>query len=444
MVLDKLGSSLRSTLEKVAKSLFVDESLVNELVKDIQRALLKADVDVKLVFELSEDIKKRALKEETPAGISKKEYLVKIVYEELVKFLGEEEKTITIKKKPTKIMLVGLFGSGKTTTTAKLGRFYQKRGFKVALVQTDTYRPAALEQLKQLVERVGITVFGAKDDAVKIYEKYEKEYSKFDVVIVDTAGRDALNDELIDELNRLNKKVEPDETLLVLSADIGQAAQEQARKFSETVNVSGVILTKLDGTAKGGGALTACSITDAKVVFVGVGEKLDDLEKFRPKNFVGRLLGMGDIEALLEKAQHAISEEKAEDLSKRFLKGEFNLLDLYEQMEAMSNMGPLKKVMEMIPGMAKLPDNFVEVQQERLVLWRHAMDSMTKQELEEPEIINADRIERISHGSGVPASEIRALLKQHKQSKKMAKMLKGGDPERLMKKLQKGKKFMPR
>ncbi|MFH1399418.1 MAG: signal recognition particle protein Srp54 [Candidatus Woesearchaeota archaeon] len=442
MVLDKLGSSLRASLEKVARAVFVDDKLVNELVKEIQRALLQADVDVKLVYELSENIKRRVLKEETPAGLTKREYLIKVVYEELVKFLGEEEGQLKIEKKPTKIMLVGLFGSGKTTQAGKLAKYFQKTGHKVALLQTDFYRPAALEQMQQLAKQINVPVFGNRElkDAVKIYRQFEDQLSKFDVVLVDTAGRDALSEELIAELTELNKVVRPEEVLLVISGDIGQTAGKQAQAFRDSCGVTGVIITKLDGTAKGGGALTACSVTSAKVVFIGTGEKINDLEKFRPKNFVGRLLGMGDLEALLEKAQDAISEDKAEDLGKRFLKGDFNLVDLYEQMEAMSKMGPLNKIVEMIPGFSqiKMPKEVLQVQEGKLKKWRFAMDSMTKEELENPDIISSSRIERIAKGSGVAAAEVRALLKQYRQSKKLAKMMKGGDPEKLLQKIQKG------
>lgn len=445
MVLDSLGSSLRATLEKIAKSVFVDEKLINELVKDIQRALLAADVDVKLVLQLTEQIKQRALKDEIPSAITKKEYLIKVVYEELVVFLGEEEGKLSITKKPTKIMLVGLFGSGKTTQAAKLAKYFQKLGNKVALIQTDFYRPAAFEQLKQLASQINVPVFGNKDvkDAVKIYKEFEEKLSKFDVVIVDTAGRGALNNELIKELHELSKVVKPDENLLVLSADIGQAAEKQATAFNESCKVTGVIVTKLDGTAKGGGALIACSVTGAKVMFIGVGEKIDDLEKFKPKNFVGKMLGMGDLEALLEKAKDAIDEDKAEDLGKRFLKGEFNLVDLYEQMQAMSKMGPLSKVVEMIPGFSqfKLPKDALQVQEGKLKKWRHAMDSMTKEELENPDIIAGSRVERIAKGSGLEVSDVRELLKQYKQSKKLAKMFKGGSQkkmEKMMQRMQKG------
>src|SRR3989338_1819231 len=230
MALDKLGESLKNTLQKVAKRVFVDDRLVNELVKDIQRSLLQADVNVQLVFELSKKIRERALKEEAPAGITKKEHLVKIVYEELVKFLGEKASEIKMEQKPANIMLIGLFGSGKTTTAGKLARYFQKRGLKTAMVQLDVYRPAALEQLQQLGEQINVPVFGDKKekDPLRIYEGFEKELKKFDVVIIDTAGRDALSDDLIDEVKKLGKRINPEEGLLVISADIGQSAQKQA------------------------------------------------------------------------------------------------------------------------------------------------------------------------------------------------------------------------
>ena len=310
MVLDKLGDSLKGTLNKIAQSVFVDDRLINELIKDIQRALLQSDVNVKLVFELTKQIKERAQKEDAPTTITKKEHLIKIVYDELVKFLGLTAEDIKVEKKPTKIMLLGLFGSGKTTTAGKLGKYFQKRGLKVAMVQLDVYRPAALEQLQQIGEQINVPVFGKKGekDALKIYKENSEELNKFDIVILDTAGRDALSEDLIAELKELGEKAQPDESLLVISGDIGQAAQTQADAFHKAKAITGVIVTKLDGTGKGGGALTACAATGAKVRFIGVGEKPEDFERFVPERFVGRLLGMGDIETLLEKAKEAYGD----------------------------------------------------------------------------------------------------------------------------------------
>ncbi|MBI3027802.1 signal recognition particle protein [Candidatus Woesearchaeota archaeon] len=440
MVLEKLSDSLKNTLQKIAKSLFVDEKLINELVKDIQRALLQADVNVRLVFDLTEKIKNRSLKEEAQKGLTKKEQIINIVYDELVSFLGKEQHKIDVKQKPFKIMLVGLFGSGKTTTAGKLAKFYTKRGFNAALVGLDIHRPAAMEQIEQVGKQANVRVFSDKKikDPIEIWDKFSEEYWNFDVLIIDTAGRDALSKDLINEIEDVNRKLQPNENLLVISADIGQAAQKQAEQFHKSCSITGVVVSKMDGTAKGGGALTACAISGAPIKFIGVGEKIDDLEMFNPAGFVGRMLGMGDLEALLEKAKEVMKFEEAEDLGRRFLKGEFNLIDLYEQMEAMSKMGTLSQIVEMIPGFSqlKLPKEMLQVQESKLKKWKVAMSSFTKGELEEPEIIDGSRIERISRGSGVPASEIRELIKQYRQSKKMVKMFKGskGDISRFMKK----------
>ncbi len=449
MVLENLGNSLKGTLQRITSALFVDEKLVNELVKDIQRALLQSDVNVKLVLELTKKIKERALKADIPKNLSKKDYLVSVIYEELVAFLGGPGAKIKLDKKPFTIMLVGLFGNGKTTTAGKLALYFKKRGLKVCTLQTDTWRPAAYDQLQQLSKQVGVDFYGSKQekDPVRIFQAAQPSLGKYDVVLVDTAGRDALNDELIEELNKVNSTIKPDETLLVMSADIGQGAERQAQVFHDTVHVTGVMITKLDGTAKGGGALIACAVTEAPVKFIGVGEKIDALEEFIPERFVGRLLGMGDLASLLEKAHEAISEEEAQDLGERLLQGEFNLIDLYNQMQAMKKMGPLKKVIEMIPGFSQmqLPKEMLDVQQDKLEKWKIAMDSMTKKELEDPDLVSADRIDRISKGSGIPGSEIRAMLKQYRQAKKMMKHMKGGEKgmEKMMQRMQKGKLKMP-
>ncbi|MGV8169156.1 MAG: signal recognition particle receptor subunit alpha [Candidatus Nanoarchaeia archaeon] len=460
MVLDGLSSSLKNTLQKITKALFVDEKLINELVKDIQRALLQSDVNVKLVLELTKKIKERALNEEVPKTVTKKEHLINIVYEELVNFLGKGEKLdfqTKIKDKrersekakevsPYKIMLVGLFGTGKTTTTGKLANYFKKRGIKVAVISTDTWRPAAADQLEQLSKNLNIQFFGDKTekDPVKLYKKFEKELEKYELVIIDTAGRDALSDELIGELDKINKAVKPDETMLVLSADIGQAAEKQAQAFHDNCKVTGVIITKLDGTAKGGGALIACAVTGAPVKFIGVGEKTDDFEEFKPEGFVGRLLGMGDLEALLEKTREAITEEEAADMSKKMLKGDFNLIDLYDQMNAMKKLGPLNKVVDLIPGMGgmNIPKDLIKSQEGKIEKWKYLMDSMTKEELEDPEVISNTRVERISKGSGIPTTELRGMLKQYRQSKKMMKLLKPGASERDMQKMMQKMKGM--
>ncbi|MEK6937044.1 MAG: signal recognition particle protein Srp54 [Nanoarchaeota archaeon] len=443
MVLDNLSNSLKETLKKVARAIFVDSKLIDELIKDIQRALLQADVNVQLVFDLSKRIRERALDEKTPSAISKKEHLINIVYEELVKFLGENKTEIKINKKPTKIMLIGLLGNGKTTAAGKLAKYFKNRGKRVCLIQLDVYRPSSLEQLQVLGESIGVEVFGEEKEknALKIYKKYEKNFDKYDLVIVDTAGRHALDKELINEIEELNSYIKPDERILVIGADIGQGSKEQAEQFHKSCNITGIIVTKMDGTAKGGGALTGASVSNAPIKFLSAGEKIDDLEEFNPKGFVGRLLGMGDLESLLEKANLAIDEEKTKKLQKNLLEGRFDLIDLYEQMNSMRKMGPLSKIMEMIPGVGGLgiPKDFLDSQEGKLDNWKILMNSMTKEELENPDIIDTSRVERIAKGSGRNANEVRELLKQYKQSQKVMKLMKGtSDPNKLMKKF-KGK-----
>ena len=445
MVMENLSSSLKNVLKKIAGAPIIDENLINELVKDIQRALLHADTNVQLVFDLSKDIKERALKEQPPKGVNPREYLVNIVYEELTKFLGGKHQEIKIsKKKPFKIMLVGLFGNGKTTTAGKLAKYYSKRGYKIALLGLDVHRPASMKQLQQLAEKVNVQAFTdeKEKDPKKIYKNFKDDLNKFDLVIVDTAGRDALSEDLVEEIKDLNKEIKPDEKFLVISADLGQTAETQAKKFHESCNITGVIATKMDGTAKAGGALSSTAVTGANIKFIGTGEQIDDLEQFDPECFVGRLLGMGDLKALLEKTREAISEEDAEDLGKRFLKGDFNFLDMHEQLTAMKKMGPMSKVMEMIPGLGqlKLPKDALQVQDEKLKKWKVIFKSMTKEELEKPEVLTRSRIERIAKGSGTTTGEVRELLKHYRQTKKMSKMMKG-DPEKLMKKFNKKMKF---
>ncbi|MFT4312449.1 MAG: signal recognition particle receptor subunit alpha [Candidatus Woesearchaeota archaeon] len=432
-MLGKLGDSLKGVMSRISQAVFVDDSLINELVKDLQRSLLQADVNVKAVLAIAQQIKERIKTEKTPTGLTKKDHLVHILYEELSNLLGGEFTPITItrpnKHTPFTFMLVGLFGAGKTTTAGKLAKYYAKRGFKVALVSTDTWRPAAFEQLKQTGEKIHVPVFGdpTQKDPVKLYQSLQKQLVEFDIVIVDTAGRDALNDELIQEIDGLTKVVNPQEVLLTMSADIGQTAKDQAQAFKDTCGVSGLIITKLDGTAKGGGALTAAAITQAPVKFIGIGEKVDDFEEFKAKNFVGQLLGMGDFEKLLTKVEDAFEGEDVQDLSKRLLKGEFTLIDLYDQMKAVKKMGPLTKVLDLIPGMgsAQLPKEAIQVQEEKIVLWKYIMDSCTKKELEDPSIMSTSRIQRIAKGSGTNERDVRDLLKHYKQSKKMVRALKG-------------------
>lgn len=435
MVLDRLGDSLKKSIKKLLGSALVDEKLVEEIIKDIQRALIQADVDVKLVYELSNSIRKEI--KGAKKGFSKKEQVVEVIYNSLVRLVGTKGVKIQPKGKGFVILLVGLFGSGKTTTAAKLAKFYMKRGYRVALLGLDTFRPAAMEQLEQLGGSINATVFVKKGEkkADKVVKEFAKELKKFDVVIADSAGRDALDKELVKEIKGINKMLNPQETLLVMPADIGQNAKVQAQAFSEALNVSGVVVTRMDGTAKGGGALTACAVTRTPVKLIGVGEKVEDIEEFEPKRFISRLLGMGDLETLLERAKESFDEEKVEDLAKKMVSGKFNLIDLREQLEGVSKMGSLSKLTSMIPGfgMAKLPKGALEVQEEKLKVFKIAMDSMTKEELESPEVINSARIARIAGGSGTTVKDVKELLTQYRQMRKLMKGMSSGKMKKFMK-----------
>jgi len=416
-MLEKLGAVLKKATNKIANAVFLDKNLVDTIVRDLQRALIEADVSIPLVKELTDKIKKTAL-DERIKEIDKKEHIIKLLHDELVGILGEY-KQLTLKKTQNRIMLLGLYGAGKTTTISKLGNYYAKRGNKVALIGLDVHRPAAPEQLKQLAEQNKLTCFIDKKekDALKIWKKYEKELKKYSVVLIDTAGRHNLDKELVKEIKTLGKTIKPTESILIMPADIGQAAKKQAQEFQEAVNISGVIITRMDSTAKGGGALTACAETNAPVYFIATGEKVNDLEEFNPESFLSRLLGMGDLQALIEKIKSVTDEKDQEKLQKKLEEGKLSLTDVVEQVKSMGSLGGFDKIKSMIPGMgsAKIPEGVLENQQEKTAKWEHIIKSMTSEEKENPEILKkqTSRINRIAKGAGVNNSEIRSLLKQY-------------------------------
>ncbi|MCD6539017.1 signal recognition particle protein [Candidatus Bathyarchaeota archaeon] len=426
MALEKLGSSLYNSLKKLLRASAVDENAVRELIRDLQRALLMADVNVRLVLDLSKRVEERALKEEIPPGISRREHAIKVVYEELTRFLGEKQVPLRIDPKRRNVfMLVGIQGSGKTTTAAKLARYLQKRGYKTALICADTYRPGAYAQLRQLADQINVPVYGDEDesDSVRIALDGLRKFENYDVVLIDTAGRHKDEASLIDEMRRLESKIHPDETILVIDGTIGQQAAVQAEAFHKATPIGSIIVAKLDGSARGGGALSAVAATGAPIKFIGTGEKIDDLEPFDPSRFVGRLLGMGDLQGLLERVREA-EVKVPRRRARAFLSGRFTLTDMYEQFEAMQRMGPISKILRMIPGFGyEIPDEMMEVAGEQIKKWRAIIQSMTPEERENPKIIKSSRIRRIARGSGTSETDVKLLLQQYNRLKKMIKTL---------------------
>ena len=423
-MLGNLGKNLTKTMKKLAVMTIIDEKVVIEVIKDIQRAFIQADVNIKLVLKLSKTIEDRSLNEEPPKGITPKEHVIRIVYEELVNLVGEKPAKIEITTKPYKILFVGLQGSGKTTTIAKLAKYLQKKGFNPAIVVTDTWRPAAYEQLKQLTEDMNLHLYGDPEnkDALDLARKGLNEFKKQDVIIIDTAGRHKEEQELLDEMKQISGVVNPEEVILVIDGTIGQQAREQALAFSKTTNIGSIIITKLDGSAKGGGALSAVAEIGAPIKFIGTGEKLDDFEAFDPERFISRLLGMGDIRTLLEKAEEIAEEDINVESMDAMLSGKFTLKEMYSQFEMMNKMGPMQQVMNMLPGMgSKLPKNASQVTEEKLAKYKIIMDSMTDYELTHPEVLKQSRVKRISRGSGVRNEDVKELMKYYNMTKKAIK-----------------------
>ncbi|OYT40854.1 MAG: signal recognition particle protein [Desulfurococcales archaeon ex4484_58] len=425
MVLD----GIRSALAKFLKSDRYERA-VNDFIKELQKELIKADVNIRVVVELTKRIRERALKEEPPLGVSRKEWFITIVYEELSKLFGGDRKpSIKPRKKPWIILLVGLQGSGKTTTAAKLAYYYKLEGYRVGLVSADTYRPAAYEQLKQLGDQIGVPVYGEprNKDAVSIAKNGVKYFieNNFDIVIIDTAGRHHREETLLEEMKEISKAINPDEVVLVIDAAIGQQAYNLARKFHENTPIGSIIVTKLDGTAKGGGALSAVVATGATIKFIGTGEKIDEFEVFHPTRFIARILGIGDIESLIEKVKRMQIEFTEKDIED-FISGKINMRLIYKQLINIKKLGPLSKILQMIPGFGvKIPLEINPKDMEKKMgKWIAIINSMTYEELDKPEIIDKRRMKRIAIGAGVDVDDVRELLKQYEAMKKLTKQLK--------------------
>lgn len=449
MVLDKLGRALHSALQKLTRATHIDEMVIKELVRDIQRALLQADVNVELVLELTKKIEKRALEEKLPPGMGRKEHVIKIVYEELSAFLGRPSQLQLKPGESIVLLMVGLQGSGKTTSTAKIATYFKKRGFRVGIVCADTFRAGAYEQLNQLGQQADIKVFGdpKAKDSVKLAKQGVKQLREegLELIIVDSAGRHRREEALMEEMQQIAKAIKPDEVMLVVDGTLGQQAKDQATAFKATTDIGSILVTKLDGTAKGGGALSAVTATGAPIKFIGMGEHLDDLEPFMPERFVARLLGMGDIETLLKKIEETAKAEEIKPADmKTILSGKLTLRDVYDQLEMLSKMGSLKKLMQMIPGLGvAMQEEQMRVGEEKLKRFKVIMRSMTPEELENPKILNASRIRRIARGSGASEADVKELLKQYEIMRKLIKtIVKGRGPKfgpfaKLMKQLPK-------
>lgn len=430
LVLGKLGSAITNALRKLVGAGAIDAALVRELKNDLLKALLEADVKLEIAIEVSELVEKRALKEELPPGIPRQKHIISIVHDELVKILGGKAQKLNVEPGRVNVLLfVGIQGSGKTTVVAKVGNWLNKRGMKTALVCADTDRPGAYEQLQQLGEQIHVPVFGdpKEKNAVKLAREGIVNFQKsHEVILVDTAGRHKEEKGMLKEMAKIAKQVKPDEIVLVIDGTLGQQAYDQALAFAEATDIGSIIVTKLDGSAKGGGALSACAATKAPIKFIGVGEKVNDLERFDPTGFVGRLLNMGDLEALIEKVK-AAQIEPDEEMAKAFLSGKFTLRDMYSQMENIGKMGSLSKILSFLPGFSQgLPDGLEDTSEENMKKFMCIMESMTAEELDDPGVIKSTRIQRIARGSGTDSKEVKQLLNQFNQMKKMMKGMKKG------------------
>ncbi len=438
-MLDNLKTSLRAAIKKIVNSSGIDEQLINELSRDVQKALLQADVNVKLVLQITENLKHRSLNETPPPGLSRKDHIVKILYDELASLLGKENEFSFKPGKLNKVLMLGIQGSGKTTISSKLAKFLTKQGYKVGVIGADTFRPGALVQLRTMCEKANVEVYGEENnrDSPAIVKAGLKHFenSNLDIILIDTAGRHKEEKDLLDEMREIGKIADPDLALLVIDGTIGQQCYSQAESFHKTVPVGGIVITKLDSSAKGGGALAASAATGAKIMYVGTGERIDDLEIFSPTRFVGRLLGMGDIQALLDLAKRL--ENEADDVRlKRISSGKMNMDDFYYQLEEVTKVGSLKGFLDNMPGLSGMvKDDQLDQMEGRIQKWRFIIQSMTKQEKADPDLLNASRIKRIARGSGWPEHEVKELLKNYKNSKSMMKASKGRQMQGFLRKM---------
>jgi len=451
-MLDTLRTGLRSALKKIVGATDINEELIDSICKDVQRSLLQSDVNVKLVISITKNLKERAINEKPPKGLSRKDHIITILYSELAMLLGYSGETIKIVEKsresddkvisfkPDKqniILMLGIQGSGKTTVTAKLARWLTRHGYRVGVIGADTWRPGALTQLKMNCSRINVDVYGEEQnkDAVAIVTdglEYFRQQG-IDIIVIDTAGRHKEETSLLAEMNSMYKVAKPDLVLLVIDGTIGQQAYSQAKAFHDAASVGGIIITKLDGTAKGGGALASAAATSSRVMFIGTGERIDDLEQFSPTRFVGKLLGMGDIKALLEMAK-SLELQADENQTKRLLSGKISIEDFYAQMENVGKMG-FRNVIDSLPGLSgMIKEDDLDVLQGKMEKWRFIIQSMTRKEKKDPDLINDSRRKRIARGAGMTEHDIKDLIKQYNNSKTMMKQTKGRQMQGMLRK----------
>lgn len=428
---ESLGDRLESAINKIKGYGKISEDNINEVIREIRLALLEADVNYVVVKEFIAKVKVKALGEEVAKSLKPSEMFVKILKDELVKLLGGEKKDLYISGNPSILMLVGLQGSGKTTTIAKIANMLRKKNKKKPLlVACDVYRPAAIEQLVQLGRELSIEVFseglGNPVDIAINSIKYAKE-NNFDYVLIDTAGRLHIDELLMDELININEAVKPNEVLLVIDSMTGQDAINVIQGFNSKLALTGAILTKLDGDTRGGAALSIRHLTNVPIKFIGVSEKLDGLEEFYPDRMATRILGMGDIMSMLEKAEQVIDEDSAKEAAKKMSKGTFDLEDFLKQLEQIKKLGPLENLIKMIPGAKKMGLNNVQINPSDMSHIEAIIKSMTPKERKDPSILKATRKIRIAKGSGRSVEEVNRLLKQFEEMKKMMKMMKNGN-----------------
>lgn len=427
---ENLSEKLERSLKNLKGEGKITEINISETLKEVRRALLDADVSYKVAKEFCDNVKKKAIGSNVLTAVKPQQMMVKIVHDELTEFMGSESSSINLKGSPAVVLVAGLNGSGKTTFSGKLALYLKKKGSKVLLAACDTFRPAAIEQLKTLAEGIGINVFSieGEKDPVKVANAAiaQARVEGYNVVIVDTAGRLAVDEELMQEIRTMHQAVKPSETLFVVDAMTGQDAVLSAKAFNEAIDYDGVVLTKMDGDTRGGAALSVKAVSGKPIKFVSTGEKMEALDVFYPSRVADRILGMGDVVSLVEKAKEQYDEKQAREMKKKIAKGRFNFNDFYEQIQQVRKMGDIKDLAGMIPGMDRAIKD-VDIDNDKAFKGTEAIiKSMTPYEREHPECLNGSRRRRIAMGSGTTIADVNKLIKQFENSQKMMKMAMDG------------------